>query len=92
LNDTNWILRGFVYAIGLTIVIMALVLLVLAFLPLVGGLLKTVVGIWVLVAGIVAIRQALDFSTGKAVLTALIGWLVLIIPTLLFGTIAAVIS
>ncbi len=27
-------------------------------------------------AGIIAIRQALDFSTGKVVLTALLGWLV----------------
>jgi len=66
------------------------VLLIFAFLPLVGGLLKSVVGIWVLVAGIVAIRQALDFGTGKAVLTALIGWLVLFLPMLLMGTIVGV--
>jgi hypothetical protein len=34
-------------------------------------------------AGIVAIRQALDFSTGKAVLTAILGWLTLAIPMML---------
>lgn len=56
-----------------------------AFIPLLGGLLKLVVGIWTLVAGIIAIRQALDFSTGKAVLTAIIGWLALIIPSMILG-------
>jgi len=62
-------------------------LLIFAFLPLVGGLLRFVVGIWVLVAGVVAIRQALDFSTGKAVLTAIIGWLVIFIPMAFIGII-----
>jgi hypothetical protein len=64
-------------------------LYVFAFVPVLGGLLRFVVGIWVLVAGIIAIRQALDFSTGKAVLTALIGWLALFIPALIFGGLAA---
>jgi hypothetical protein len=54
-----------------------------AILPLVGGLVGFVVTIWVLMAGIVAIRQALDFSTGKAVLTAILGWLTLAIPMML---------
>ncbi len=31
--------------------------------------------IWALVAGVVAIRQAMDFTTGKAVGTVLVGWL-----------------
>ena len=52
-------------------------LLVFAFLPLIGGLVRVVVGIWMLAAGIIAIRQALDFSTGKAILTAVVGWLAL---------------
>ena len=56
------------------------VLYVLGIIPLVGWLVRLVVGIWILVAGIIAIRQALDFSTGKAVLTALIGWLVVVVP------------
>ncbi len=33
--------------------------------------------VWLLVAGIIAIRRALDFSTGKAALTAVLGWLVM---------------
>jgi len=62
------------------------VLLVFGFLPVVGGLLAVVVGIWLLVTGIVAIRQALDFDTGKAILTAFLGWLIAVaIPAMLIG-------
>lgn len=50
------------------------VLIVFAILPF-GFLLRGVVGIWMLIAGIIAIRQALDFGTGKAILTAVIGWI-----------------
>jgi hypothetical protein len=50
------------------------VLLVLAIVPVLGALVKGVVSLWLLATGIVAIRQALDVGTGKAVLTALIGW------------------
>lgn len=52
------------------------VLLVLGIIPVLGGLVRIVVGLWMLVAGIVAIRQALDIETGKAVLVALCGWVV----------------
>ena len=45
--------------------------------PVVGGLLMLVGSIWSLVAGIVAIRQAMDFSTGKAMITAVISWVIL---------------
>lgn len=58
---------------------------ILAFLPLAGGLIRFAVVIWVLIAGIIAIRQALDFSTGKAILTAVLGWLALAIPMALLG-------
>lgn len=44
-----------------------------------------VVGIWLLFTGIVAIRQALDFGTGKAILTAFLGWLVTMVVVLLLG-------
>ena len=61
------------------------VLLVLAIIPILGGLVRFVVSIWVLIAGIIAIRQALDFGTGKAVLTAVLGWLAIAIPMWLLG-------
>jgi hypothetical protein len=53
--------------------------------PVFGGLVRAVVAIWILIAGIVAIRQALDFDTGRAILTAVIGWLALLIPMLILG-------
>jgi hypothetical protein len=65
------------------------VLYALGIIPLVGGLIRFVVGIWILVAGIIAIRQACDFSTGKAVLTAVIGWLVIAIPLAILAMMGA---
>ena len=62
------------------------VLNILSFIPVVGVIISLVVGIWVLVAGVVAVRQALDFTTGKALGTAVIGWLVLMVLTCLVGT------
>lgn len=62
------------------------VLLILGFLPLIGWLVGVLVFFWLLATGIVAIRQALDFSTGKAILTAFLGWiLAFVIPALLIG-------
>lgn len=51
------------------------VLFLLGIIPFLGALASVAVSIWLLIAGIIAIRQALDFTTGKAVLTALLGWL-----------------
>jgi len=50
-------------------------LLVLAVLPGLGWVLELAVAVWVLAAAIVALRQALDFSTTRAVVTAVLGWL-----------------
>lgn len=61
------------------------VLNVLAILPLLGWLVSLAVGLWVLVCGIVGVRQALDFTTGKAILTVLIGWLIYVAMFALLG-------
>ena len=61
------------------------VLYVLRLVPVLGWLITPFIAIWILIAGIIAIRQALDFSTGKAIITALIGWLCLVIPMIIFG-------
>ena len=63
------------------------VLNLLAFIPFVGGILALVTGIWSLVAGIVAVRQALDFDTGKAILTTVIGWIFLVIVIVLVSVV-----
>ena len=61
-------------------------LFVFGFLPALGGIIGAIVGIWLLVTGIVAIRQALDVDTGKAILTAFLGWLVAVaIPVIVIG-------
>src|SRR5262245_6386230 len=64
------------------------VLHVLDIIPFLGGIIRFAVAIWVLIAGIIAIRQALDVSTGKAILTAVIGWLVIIIPLAILAAVA----
>ena len=61
------------------------VLMIFGIIPILGGAVRIIVAIWLLIAGIVAIRQALDFSTGKAVVTALLGWLSLIALAFLTG-------
>jgi hypothetical protein len=61
------------------------VLYVVGIIPVLGWLAKILIGIWVLVAGIIAIRQALDISTGKAVITAILGWLALMAVMTVFA-------
>jgi hypothetical protein len=68
---------GFAQAPGL--------LYVVGIIPVLGAIAKLAIGIWVLIAGIIAIRQALDISTGKAVVTALLGWLLLMILMAVFA-------
>ncbi len=55
------------------------------FIPIVGNLVYLAIFPWMLVTGVVAIRQALDITTGKAIFTALIGLLpYLIVMAILF--------
>lgn len=65
------------------------VLAILSFIPVLGGLIAFIGAIWALVAGIVALRQALDFTTGKAIVTAIIGWIALMIIFAIVGAIMA---
>lgn len=56
---------------------------ILAFIPVVGAIISIVVFIWSLIAGIIGVRAALDFSTTRAVITVVIGWLVMFLLRLL---------
>ena len=58
---------------------------ILGGIPLLGWLIRLVVFLWLLVAGIIAIRQALDFGTGKAIATAVIGWLAFAVVAWILG-------
>lgn len=51
------------------------ILFVAAAMPFVGWLVEALVGLWIVVAAVVALREALDVSTGKAVLTGVLGWI-----------------
>jgi hypothetical protein len=55
------------------------VLNVLGFIPCVGGLVRVVVLGWMLAAGVVAVREALDFDTGKAIGTVVVGWVAMVV-------------
>lgn len=61
------------------------VLYILGIIPILGGLIRFVVGIWILVLGVIAIRQALDFGTGKAIGTALLAGLTALIVSALLA-------
>ncbi len=47
-----------------------------AFIPFLGGIIAFGVSVWALVAGVIAVRQALDFSTWRAIGTCVVGWII----------------
>jgi hypothetical protein len=77
--DAGELLRVLGYASG------PRVLGVLGFIPCVGGLAGIVGAIWALVAGVIAVREALDFETTKAVLTVIIGWVIVLAISIAVG-------
>jgi hypothetical protein len=77
--DAGELLRVLGYASG------PRVLGVLGFIPCVGGLAGAVGAIWALVAGVIAVREALDFDTTKAVLTVIIGWVIVFAISIVVG-------
>ena len=58
------------------------VIAVLGLIPILGGVVVFAVAIWQLVTAVVAIRQALDFDTVKAIATGFIAWLVVVVVTM----------
>ena len=67
------------------------VLLILRFIPVLGGLIALIVGIWRIVAGFIAVREALDLDNGNTLATIVVGivayLVVLLIVALVLGTI-----
>jgi hypothetical protein len=61
------------------------VLGILGFVPCLGAIAGLVGAIWALVAGVIAVRQALDFTTGKAIMTVIIGWIVVFVITMVLA-------
>ena len=59
------------------------------FIPIIGGLIAFAGSVWSLIAGVIAVRQAMDFDTGKAIITVIIGWIILFVVTVLFSAFMA---
>lgn len=59
------------------------VLRIFSFVPFVGGIIAFGASIWFLIASVIAVRQALDFSTGRAIGTCIVGWLIYMVLFLL---------
>lgn len=75
---------GFAQSVG--------VVRVLGVVPFVGWIANLIASIWMLVCGVVAVRQALDFTTGKAIGTVVLGWVAMFLVSVLvavftFGTV-----
>jgi hypothetical protein len=66
------------------------VLRVLIFIPVLGGLINLLVSIWLIVTTVVAVRQALDITTGKAIIVSIIGGIVAFIVIAIIGVIFAI--
>lgn len=66
------------------------VLGVFRFIPCLGALIGLAGSIWALVAMVIAIRQALDFDTGKAILTVILGFIVYLVVAFIIAAIFGV--
>ena len=54
--------------------------LILSGIFILGAIVSIIVFFWILATTVVALRQALDFTTGRAIGTAIIAWIIYIIP------------
>jgi hypothetical protein len=62
---------------------------ILGVLPVLGRLILIASSIWMLIAMVIAVRQALDYtSTWRAVGVCIIGWIILVVVTAFFGAFA----
>jgi len=77
--DVGEVLRTFGYAQSPRI------LGILGFIPCIGWIIPLAASIWALVASIIAIREAMDFDTTKAILTSLIAWAIMTIFFMILG-------
>jgi hypothetical protein len=75
---------GFAYSPG--------VLLIFRFIPLLGGLLVLVVGIWRIIAGFIAVREALDLDSSHTLATIVVGIIAYIVVFAIVGLLLAAIG
>lgn len=65
---------------------------ILGFIPVIGGLIILVIVVWILVAMVIAVRQALDFTTGRAIGTCIAGFVVWIVLNQVVGALLGIIA
>lgn len=59
---------------------------ILGVVPLLGGLIVFVANVWMLIAMVIAVRQALDYtSTWRAIGVCIIGWIILVVFSMFLG-------
>ena len=56
------------------------------FIPAVGGIILLCVSVWAFAAGVVAVKQSLGFTTGRAVVICLASWSVSVLTIVVAGT------
>jgi hypothetical protein len=56
-----------------------------SFIPFIGPVIAFAAMVWSLIAGVIAVRQALDFSTGRAIATCIVGWIIYVIVVALLS-------
>ena len=61
------------------------VLAILVFIPIIGAIIAFIAWIWSLIAMVIAVRQALDFSTLRAIATCIVGFIVMMIIIAVIG-------
>jgi hypothetical protein len=60
---------------------------ILGLIPGVGPLIVLIAGLWTLVASVIALRQALEVSTGRAVATAVVAFLAMVVVLVIVATV-----
>lgn len=68
---------GFAYSPG--------VLNLFVFIPVVGGIIPFATWVWTVIAAVIAVRQACDFTTGRAIGTVIVAAIIPLIITVLLG-------
>jgi hypothetical protein len=61
------------------------ILAIFGFIPILGWVIAFIGSIWAIVTAIVAIRETLSFSTGRAIITAVVAWIATVIVLSILG-------
>jgi len=63
------------------------IFMIFAFVPFVGWIISLAAWVWMFIAMVIAVRQALDFTTGRAIGTCVVGGVIYLVFALLLGLI-----